>query len=156
MTVLGGASVAAAGVFIVGAAAAQQESPGPSETLGTTTLTLRSRSGMCELQSSPADGRAEAQSITLRIPWPCDFHRNPAGRLRVHRSGQSAYVLVQSSKPRETPGLERERVATLGCETQLQSLRIDGGVSASPHIERVAACPPFQWDAFVFTALFGK
>ena len=83
----------------------------------------------------------------LQIPAPCVFHRDRSARLRVLRRGPASYLLIESSRPRAD--------AAPDCDTQLQAVRIVGHrIEVSPFRERVAACPPFQWDPLMFTELF--
>ena len=45
--------------------------------------------------------------------------------------------------------------ASNDCETFLQAVRVQGNaVEISPHHDRVASCPPFQWDTVLFRELF--
>jgi hypothetical protein len=110
-------------------------------TLGGVTLTLEGRAGRCVVR--PTDGEV----IELSLPAPCDFHRGPSGAPRVESPAGEPTVLVEWSV--------RDSTLPNDCDTQLQALRMHSGrVQASEHVSRVAACPPFQWDAKIFFALF--
>ena len=51
--------------------------------------------------------------------------------------------------------LETSTRAGTDCNTQLQGVRINGTrTQVSKHHDRVASCPPFQWDEMVFNALY--
>ena len=87
------------------------------------------------------------QAYSLDIPWPCNFHKNKSGEVRIIRNGKYAYSLIESSKP--APGNDHD------CETHLRAIRATGQtVFISQHKDKVASCPPFQWDKMVFTELF--
>lgn len=61
--------------------------------------------------------------------------------------GGYTYVLIESR--------DRHVEKDKQCITRLRSLRLRGGqIYISPHAERVATCPPYQWDTYVFTELF--
>ena len=88
-----------------------------------------------------------AKSYSLAIPWPCNFHKSKSGEVRIIRSGKYEYILVESSKPNSERGH--------GCETYLRAIRASiQKVYISEHKDKVASCPPFQWDKMVFTELF--
>lgn len=114
--------------------------------VGNARLWLEDRSGLCGVRSAGTAASATLQ--VLGIPWPCHFHVDSAGTVRTVRSKGQVYVLVESSKPAAEP-------ASNDCETFLQAIRVQGNaVEISPHHDRVASCPPFQWDTFLFRALF--
>lgn len=105
-------------------------------------LVLTEDDGQCRLIRAGA-----GQDQALLLSPPCAFHRDPDGGLRVLQQGAVRYLLIESSRSLNTSGPD--------CDTQLQSVRIIGArVDVSPVRSRVAACPPFQWDAKVFTGLF--
>jgi hypothetical protein len=111
------------------------------ERVGDITLTLAAET--CVLQWQRQD---RPDSLTLAMPPPCQLHRNK-DRLRIKTVGRVHYVLIESSRPH--PELPRD------CITFVRSLRIEGtDVKVSPHMTKAAACPPFQWDDMMFTALF--
>ncbi len=114
----------------------------PSHSLAGKTLHLSNDSGMCQLVV-PSEGI----TLNLLIPWPCQFHKNNNGMIRIHEDSGKKYFLVESSVPHpELPG---------DCITQLQSIVVAGATfRQSDHKDTVASCPPFMWDTKVFTGLF--
>jgi hypothetical protein len=109
------------------------------------TLQLENKNGVCAVTSNTATHTSKTYSAG--IPWPCHFHKKKSGKVRIIRSGQFEYMLLESSKP-ATENLR-------DCETHLRSIRALGEqLQISQHQEKVAACPPFQWDDVLFTELF--
>ncbi|MDJ0656367.1 MAG: hypothetical protein QNJ40_19565 [Xanthomonadales bacterium] len=105
-------------------------------------LKLTGHSTSCQL----LDPKTHAV-MDLLIPAPCQVHRTTQGTVRVHQESGRHYFLVESSRPH--PELPDD------CETHLQSVMVyQGTVTPSSLSDRVAACPPFQWDTKVFTGLF--
>jgi hypothetical protein len=95
------------------------------------------------------ENAGESEEIGLQVPSPCQLHRGPGGEVRVKTSGGKQYVLIESAS--------RQAGAAQDCITFVRALVIEASaVRASPHTARVAACPPFQWDEKMFTALFEK
>lgn len=83
---------------------------------------------------------------SLHLPWPCQFHLDKSGRPKIVRSGKFEYLLVESST---------RQANSDDCDTQLRAVRAKGTTwQISPYQDRVSACPPFLWDAYVFSALF--
>jgi len=114
--------------------------------VGQTQLRLEDGNGMCSAIVSTEHG--SATQYALDIPWPCRFHTDKAGNVRTIQGADYIYILVESSKRTTNPSSD-------DCETHLQSIRIKGkSVEISPHKDRVASCPPFQWDAVLFKELF--
>ena len=113
--------------------------------IGQTQLRLEGREGMCNAIASTVGGTTS--QYALRIPWPCRFHTDKAGNIRTIQEAGFAYVLLESS--RRTINLSND------CETHLQAIRVRGqSIEISQHKDRVASCPPFQWDTVLFTELF--
>lgn len=109
------------------------------------TLQLENNNGVCAVISRSNGG--ETKTYQAGIPWPCNFHKNKSGSVRITRNRQYEYLLIESSKPAG----ENSR----DCETHLQSIRAQGEqLQVSQHQEKVASCPPFQWDEVLFTELF--
>lgn len=118
--------------------------PGPvlSAKLGKVQLQLEAQGQTCHIKSSLSDSPAQ----NLNLPWPCQFHLDKSGQPRIIRSGKFEYLMVESSKP-----LANSR----DCETHLRAVRAMGQRwKISDAQDRVAACPPFQWDNMVFSGLF--
>ncbi len=114
--------------------------------VGQTQLRLEDGDGVCRAIASTREGAA-ARYI-LDVPWPCQFHVDKAGNVRTIQGAGHVYVLVESST--RVKGASSD-----DCETFLRSIRINGKrVEVSPHKDRVASCPPFQWDALMFKELF--
>jgi hypothetical protein len=108
-------------------------------------LQLEERNQMCYVKNISLSNRTEIYD--LGIPWPCGFHKSKSGEVRIIRSGKYEYSLIESSQ--RIPGSERD------CETHLRAVRAkDNKVHISEHKDKVASCPPFQWDKLVFTELF--
>lgn len=113
--------------------------------LAGTKLQLEERNQVCHVTNLSFADRAKAYS--LAIPWPCSFHKNKSGEARIIRSGEYEYLLVESSK--SMTGNVHD------CETHLRAIRASGKqLYISQHRDKVASCPPFQWDKMVFTELF--
>lgn len=114
----------------------------PSHKIANKAFHLANNSGVCQLVI-PSEGAA----LNLQISWPCQFHENKNGELRVHENLGKKYFLVESSISHpELPG---------DCITQLQSIVVEGGAfRQSEYKDTVASCPPFAWDTKVFTGLF--
>ncbi len=88
---------------------------------------------------------SSAPAMALDMPWPCQFHLNPKGEIRSIRQGKSLYLMVESSR----------RLSGRDCETHLRAVKIDGrNWKISELQDKVASCPPFQWDSVIFSALF--
>jgi len=88
----------------------------------------------------------KSQMYSLEIPWPCNFHKNRSGEVRIIRNGKYEYLLVEASTP--VPDSH-------DCETHLRAIRATGKKAyISEYKDKVASCPPFQWDKLVFTELF--
>ena len=103
---------------------------------------LANHSNACQLVN-----QSDNAKFDLPIPWPCQAHKNTVGQIRVHEERGKQYFLIESSVPH--PELPND------CKTQLQAVLIhEGAVHLSEFTDMVASCPPFQWDAKVFTALF--
>ena len=134
----------AAAVATSGCSGAQSGSPKILDErqadIGETSMTLREDSGKCLLDTN-------ANSFRLDIPWPCDFHRGPDDAVRTMTFDDTLIFLLENSKAH--PDLPDD------CVTQVQAVKaIDGGWQASEYTDKVAACPPFQWDEMMFTGLF--
>jgi hypothetical protein len=113
--------------------------------LAVNTLQLENKNGVCTVTSNTAAHTSKTYSTG--IPWPCHFHKDMSGKVRTIRSAQYEYILLESSKP--------ARENSRDCETHLRSIRALGEqLQISQHQEKVAACPPFQWDDVLFTELF--
>jgi hypothetical protein len=114
--------------------------------VGQTQLRLEDSKGMCSAIASAEHG--STAQYALDIPWPCRFHTDKADNVRTVQGAGYTYVLVESSTRTTHPSSD-------DCVTHLQSIRIKGlSVEISPHKDRVASCPPFQWDAILFKELF--
>ena len=110
-------------------------------------LALGDRDGRCalEVHGSNGNGKGRGAPIATGIPWPCAFHTDSKGSVRTFRRKAYTYALMESSRA-ENPK---------DCETHVQSVRISSTkVQISPHHDRLASCPPFQWDNILFTELF--
>jgi hypothetical protein len=113
--------------------------------VGQTQLRLEDHDGMCHAIAQTKLG--SATQYALDIPWPCGFHTDKAGLIRTIQETGYVYVLVESSRP--TASLSKD------CETHLRSIRIkETNIEVSRHKDRVASCPPFQWDTILFKELF--
>ena len=113
--------------------------------LAGTQLLLEEQGAVCYLKNIK-DGKRTGSAISLGIPAPCAFHKDKAGKVRMIRKGKYDYALVESSK-RVGNGTE--------CETHLRSVRADDKqFQISQHKDKVASCPPFQWESMSFTELF--
>lgn len=125
-----------------------------TEKIGANILTLQNNQGKCQLLFNE-------QTINLDLPEQCDFHRSPGGEVRVFptdfyrtkkRPIPKAYrdqqiILIEYSQPVGTTPNE--------CRTELQAVKIvKSQLVKSTKMANLAACPPFQWDAKNFTALF--
>ncbi len=123
---------------------AAQATPAPLEyTVPRVVLRLQHGNAGCELLIHRPPARP--RSVATALPWPCAFHTNPQGQVRSHLQAAASYLLIESSAP--TQGRD--------CDTRLQAVRVRGDiVRLAPHSSRLASCPPFQWEAPVFTGAF--
>ena len=119
--------------------------PAVSLKLAEAQLMLEERGAVCFMKGIGPDGKERA--FSLDIPGPCAFHKDKRGAIRTIRHGKYEYALVESAK--------QVNVAPSECETHLRSIRAAGRkFQISQHKDKVASCPPFQWDRLLFTALF--
>ena len=123
------------------------------ETIGDLKLTLLDNDGKCQLLFGE-------ETVDLDIPWKCNFHRLPDGKLRIfprdfyeskNKKTPKEYrktqiFIVEYSKTSENDPKE--------CRTQLQAVKIFDGKITKSHKMDVAACPPFQWDDVNFIGVF--
>ncbi len=102
--------------------------------------------GQCALRQHSANTADAPRTLPTQLPWPCAFHVDQRDAVRVLRRGRADFLLIESSHA--TSGRD--------CDTRLQALRISAraDVALSAHRSRLAACPPFQWEEPLFTALF--
>jgi hypothetical protein len=115
-----------------------------SARLGGLQLRLEEREAVCFITRSNRGGKERVYSLDM--PFPCAFHRDPSGDVRVIRNGKHVYALVESVK---------HVGGSADCETYLRSVRIvNAELQISEHKDKVASCPPFQWDRIMFTELF--
>ena len=106
---------------------------------------LEEHSGLCFAIAPTLKNKTQAYD--LGIPWPCDFHRNMEGSVRIIQGQGYSYLLVESSK--HQPDAPRD------CETHLRAIRATNSkLEVSQHKDVVTSCPPFQWDTIMFTELF--
>jgi len=104
-------------------------------TLGDLQLTLKQK-----ILTAKGDG-GEVQRIRLATAHPCQFHRDPAGAVRVVQRGEHLIVLVECSRPKNDTD----------CDTHIRSVRVAGKkMKLSPKQQHVAGCPPMQWDEYMF------
>ncbi|MDB5559712.1 MAG: hypothetical protein JWQ36_2646 [Enterovirga sp.] len=117
---------------------------GAVEQVAGASLALSASSGSCQLQWTTQGG---AGDLELGLPQPCQFHRDRNGAIRIRSVGSAEHVLVESvTRSPESPGQ---------CVTQIRGIAVAAGaVAASPHVSKVAACPPVQWDEKMFIGLF--
>jgi hypothetical protein len=93
-------------------------------------------------RSGGQEGRLE-----VAIPAPCDFHRNSEGGVRSLSPHGVPVILIESSTPLPAlPGSCRTLVRAVSLDTPAAKL--------SEHTATVATCPPFAWDAKMFSGLF--
>jgi hypothetical protein len=130
-------------VLAHGKVAAQPTPAALEYTVPRLVLRLQQGSGGCELMLHKPP--AQPRNVATALPWPCAFHADAQGQPRRHVQGGATYLLIESS----TPAQGRD------CDTQLQAVRVRGdAVRLAPHRSRLASCPPFQWEAPVFTGAF--
>lgn len=112
-------------------------------TLGHWQLSLHDHAGRCQLHSQAP--RSPRREVLTAIPWPCSFHIDRRGAVRVLQHKGQSFALVESALV----------VDPSNCVTHLQAVRATrASVKLSESHDRVASCPPFQWDDMLFTALF--
>ena len=122
--------------------ASANAAPVVSAKLAKVGLQLEAQMQTCHIRN--VDSSTHAQSLNL--PWPCQFHLDKSGQPRVVRIGQFDYLLVEASTP-----LANSR----DCDTHLRAVRAKGRTwQISEYQDKVASCPPFQWDRMVFSGLF--
>lgn len=116
--------------------------PVVSAKLAKVTLSLEQQGNSCHIKNS----NSSAPPQNLNLPWPCQFHTDKSGQPRIIRAGKFDYLLIEAATPLAN---------SQDCDTHLRAVRAHGGKwQVSPHQDRVASCPPFQWDNMIFTALF--
>lgn len=116
--------------------------PAVTTKIAKVTLQLAPQGDSCHIKSTSSS--APAQNLNLR--WPCQFHTDKSGQPRIVRSGKFDYLLVEASS---------QLANSPDCDTHLRAVRAHGGKwQVSHYQDKVASCPPFQWDNMVFTALF--
>lgn len=114
-------------------------------TTSTGVVSLAQRAGECQVIVHPADSSSISRTLPTDLLWPCSFHLGLDGSIRTRSLSGVTYAIVESSR----------RTSTTDCETFLRALRVNGSsVELSKHRSRLAACPPFQWDAQLYTELF--
>lgn len=114
---------------------------GPAQ-LANTQLLLLQQEQVCYIKQQ--NSSAPAQS--LKLAWPCQFHTKKDGNLRVIKRGEYEYLMIESAK---------HIANSRDCATEMRVIRARAGKWAiSEHSNKVASCPPFQWDAMVFSELF--
>jgi hypothetical protein len=147
----------ASGLLACVACTADQKPPDPAPMNNATRaefaalqIHLVDRKGRCMAVMQNRKGEVSEQ--TLLLPWPCRFHLDITGQVRSVSASDWRYAIVESEVSSFAPRLASEPEA---CRTRLQSLRFKTvRMETSPHTECVASSPPFQWDSFVFKALF--
>ncbi len=105
-------------------------------------LQLEAQGQTCQIR----DAANPATTHSVNLPWPCQFHLDKAGHPRIVRSGKFEYLLIEASS---------QLANSRDCDTQLRAVRAKASQwKISEHQDKVAACPPFQWDNMIFSALF--
>ncbi|WP_338848998.1 hypothetical protein V8J88_08610 [Massilia sp. W12] len=105
-------------------------------------LELHEVGGVCLIRA----GKSDAASIDVKLPGACQFHLNKHGVIREVKQGKHLYLMIESA---------RKLPDSNDCETHLRAVRVSGKRwQLSDFQDKVASCPPFQWDAMVFGALF--
>ncbi len=92
--------------------------------------------------------RREAGNIDLRlsVSSPCALHRDRDGAIVTRVVNGTHVLLVERS--------ERDATRPGSCDTRVQAIAVTpDAVRVSKAVERVAMCPPFQWDDVMFLAL---
>lgn len=120
--------------------------------LANTHLILLQQEQVCHIKQQHSTASAPSPARSLNLAWPCQFHLQKDGKVRVLKRGKYEYLMVESSRP-----IANSR----DCETEMRAIRARAGARAktweiSEHSNKVASCPPFQWDAIVFGELFEK
>ncbi len=112
--------------------------------LANTQLILLQQEQVCHIKQH----NSSASAHSLKLPWPCQFHTKKDGKVRVIKRGQYDYLMVESSK----------KIAnSRDCDTEMRSIRARADKwEISEYSNKVASCPPFQWNAVVFGELFAK
>ncbi len=131
-------------LLLMPAGVAAQAASAPLEyTVPRLLLRLQGGAAGCELVIHKPPARP--YTAATAVPWPCAFHTNPQGQVRSHAQGAASYLLIEASTP--TQGRD--------CDTRLQAVRVRGdSVRLAKYASRLASCPPFQWEAPVFTGAF--
>jgi hypothetical protein len=108
------------------------------------TASVSSESDACRLELGRGEMKA---SFVLPLPVPCALHTGADGKPRTLTRGDDLFFLVESSKAVADGSKD--------CDTHIQAVRLDRyGADLAPHVERVAACLPMDWDDAVFLSMF--
>lgn len=109
-------------------------------------LALSHARGMCLLTTKKDE---IVRTHPLKMQWPCAFHVDLNADIRIEKEGAASYIIVESARRLEDHPED--------CQTSLKSVKIQQStVEVSKNMAQLASCPPFQWDAHVFTELFNR
>lgn len=139
----GSARIVALACVMTACAAAWADGDGPYA-LGDFSASVEAGDGACQLRLARGESVA---TYRLALPSPCALHLAADGSPRVVKRGDGLFFLIESSTP--------PSAGSLDCDTRIQAVRLDGfGADLAPVVERVAACPPMDWDDAVFLSQF--
>lgn len=143
--ILAGCCLLPAVVWAADSTPAHSTALGEQTVIGSVRLQLTARGQTCHVSATSKAEKTEGRDMGM--PWPCHFHKGKDGKIRVVRNGKYGHVLVEASKPNPAGGKD--------CETHLRAIQVAGKKwKVSEHQDKVASCPPFQWDEMVFAGLF--
>lgn len=116
------------------------------EKVGQFLVNLRNDHGKCILVYSGPDFSKEIPTL---VGWPANFHKNLEQKVREVIFKDTLYFIVEKST--------KDSIRANSCITHVQSFKISNQeVIASEKMSTLAACPPFQWDDYLFYSLFDK
>lgn len=105
-------------------------------------LALVETAGQCAVQLQ------DGQRLITQLDWPCQFHRESDGRLRVKVIRGIPVALLERSRPapsRDFPG---------DCLTSFQAIHLLQGQLELSLASEAATCLPSRWDEKIFIGLF--
>ena len=109
-------------------------------------LVLGHTRGMCQLTAKKLDS---IRTFPLQMQWPCAFHVDLNSDIRIEKEGPASYIMIESARRQDDDPRD--------CQTSLKSVKIQQStVEVSKNTAQLASCPPYQWDAYMFTELFNR
>lgn len=112
-------------------------------------ISLFQNGAKCWISYAKKGGKVKELRLNLPMSLPCQFHRDDKGKLRTKNVNGSTIILIESWQPEAKPIQDVKKY----CDTQIQALVIKKGKVVLGGVDKVAMCPPFQWDDYMFSSL---